>query len=1407
MYSSGIPFIATFTVNIPSSWSSGTTPAAYLGLISRTFRTTPSNIFGGLSTANSSSSGFYAWRISYTGAISIQEGTNNATASWATVNNNSIGTYTQPPALTTANYGSTATFSIIYSGNSGTPGQFQYAINGTVYCTSVVADPTNISPIGLGIYVDGTSNTFPVGPFATVTFTQGLGATGPTGNTGPTGATGITGPLGFGSWSMDATNSTNMFITAGTQNITMRTASTLSKFFSNEAFPSSMQYSLSLRLNGTTFPSSGNMYFGLVSQNNKTSTSDPPSSSANSATNGVYCIKIAFTAGGVGAKTVQEGSTNISATGTTYVWSGTSVPTANSVLGIIYTPSGGGGTFYYMLDGAVFCTSTISSTANIPPLSLALYLPNTFTIANSNIGVATFYPVIGPTGFTGSTGQQGPTGTTGIPGLGTYTWDTTKIANATTSGVYAQSTNSAALTAPSSVPNSSTSGTSFPPTAITSGAGGNAYPSAVSFPFIFTNEAYSDPFSITFILDNTSVPTVTAGTAAAAFNLYVGVTRSKTTWLTSTNSLAGLTQSPYYGVNSAGGVASQLTQPTGAWLNDLVPAFDYMFSVGRSQKGWNLTSMIENGGANGATASNYKETIFSTNMASPSPSQMTVTGTPYTYLNITYTGTSIVYTVNNTKWREITPYTPISTSTPLYGAIMLGILPSNVKVAIASFARIGSSLQGPPGPMGSSVLSIKPINNTQSTPAGVTPYSSASTIALSGNQISFTNIMQANTNSNPDIGGEWAFITAPIVSSTTVNFVINFSNGFSGTNIKRVEVGLRRIRNTFGGTPGADITQENPPLSSPFTDSNLDYSVYIVNDRFIIRAAPLVSTSSSTVFPVSTLNNVTTSANYGRLSVLTTTAGYTSATATPDVSLASDTTQAAWYTGPLGQPVTLNISIVYTGNTVSFYMNGTIITTKIGTSIPCITSSAPYYAAVRVLSQTPGDDTVSVNLLPAQGPTGPFTATNLYLVSKAPTSVLNMNNSSSISVVKSGTVNLDTTDLPFVYSANPLTGSFVLNFLFNGLAASATSADGGTVTGTSAVEFAVGLVNSMATRDAFDGTSTNPMLYGILINGGSLLFKTDSSSYVTSTGPNTAAVTTAPGNAIQMTDTTALAVRPRKNYSIQIKYDGINLSYYYNSTLLLPASAPTTQAYTFTPAVKGPYYLVMSFANGDQYSSIPVGQSIPPTNFKLQVLMSEIFGGPNSLLGTTLTHLQTFKTTAMLGTVQADIPFILDTTNSSSITSPEVVYSSANNYFTYVATDGTSKAMINLTVNFWSMGAFAISCKLYDSSSTVKMTTPGLGTTLSVFGSGMTAVSTYSLSMKITFLMNSGDKFVFSGYGLNGASASLSAGSTIAVEKLPVAQGGGGQRWVNVHPIPKRHPSRKSSLRISRVSTKKGGRK
>jgi hypothetical protein len=264
------------------------------------------------------------------------------------------------------------------------------------------------------------------------------------------------------------------------------------------------------------------------------------------------------------------------------------------------------------------------------------------------------------------------------------------------------------------------------------------------------------------------------------------------------------------------------------------------------------------------------------------------------------------------------------------------------------------------------------------------------------------------------------------------------------------------------------------------------------------------------------------------------------------------------------------------------------------------------------------------------------------------------------------------------------------------------------------------------------------------------------------------------------------------------------MSYYVDGVLMQVTGAVAGS--TFTPTNKGPFYLVMSFANADQFSSIPAGQTTPPTNFTLQVTMSEIFGGTNNLLGTTLTHLQTFNTTYAMATavptavIGTYATFTLDATNSTANTPPEVVYNSSNGQFTYTASDNASKAMINLTINVSAAGTFNMRYLVFNSTPTLKITGP----TIPASGAG----TAWGLTMKVSFILNNGDKFILQAWAT--AATSFITGSTVVVEKLPVAQGGGGQldhRWVNVHPIPKRHPSRKSSLRISKSSTKKGNRK
>ena len=292
---------------------------------------------------------------------------------------------------------------------------------------------------------------------------------------------------------------------------------------------------------------------------------------------------------------------------------------------------------------------------------------------------------------------------------------------------------------------------------------------------------------------------------------------------------------------------------------------------------------------------------------------------------------------------------------------------------------------------------------------------------------------------------------------------------------------------------------------------------------------------------------------------------------------------------------------------------------------------------------------------------------------------------------------------------------------------------------------------------------------------------------------------------MQLTNNASQTIPRGGNHSLQIRFDGTNMSYYVDGQLATPV---TGQSFTFAPIDKGPYYLVMSFANGDQFSTIPLGQTVPPTNFTLQVTMSELFGATN-LLGTTLTHLQTFTvrtspaysvpTTVPTAVITTFVPFTLDSANSSA-TAAEVGYSGG--VFTYVASDGASRAMINLTINVSAALTFNMRYLVFGSTSTPKITGP----TIPASGTS----TAWGLTMKASFILNSGDKFILQAWATT--ATEFLTGSTLIVEKLPVAQGGGGsrsedQRWINVKPIPKRHPSRKSSLRMSRMSTKKESRK
>jgi hypothetical protein len=1179
-----------------------------------------------------------------------------------------------------------------------------------------------------------------------------------------------------------------------------------SKIFSNEVYPNTANYAVSFTILPTTIPT-GTSYFGLINVSSRTKVVTDVNTIIQSPTVGFYGFKFVGT-----AITIQEGTGNYSAAwtltanGSIGAWGTATTASPNMVLMIMYNS----GVMTYFCNGVRLATS-MSPVTNIASLGFAIFTDTTWS--SGPIANVTFSQGLGPTGPLGVTGPTG-FGSTGFAGPGTFTWDTTAGKNIITSGnnpisgISAQSSNLTALTAPIATTPSTTNAITNAPA---------VYTTSASFPFAFTNEGYSEPFSITFMIDSTNAPSVT-GTAVAAFNAYFGVTQTKAYSLTSTSILP---VNIYYSLGTAMGTATiiPVTPTTGSpWLNDLVPSFDYMFSLGRGQKGWALTSMIENRGAQGATAPNYTETVFTngtptTNDLVPSTpiSMPFVTGgqaTTFTYLNITYSGSEIIYSVNNVRWRSI----PISTMPgPMYGAIMLGILPRGVNVYITNFVRIGQQFTGPMGVTGSSMISIRPINNAS--------YNSQANIGIAGSTISCRNV--TNTSATPDMGGEWTFITTPITSACTVNYTINLPGGFgAGASVKRIEVGLRRIRNTIGsapGNPGADITQENPSRTTPNADSNIDYSVYIVNDKFMVRATPNVS---ATAYPSSTVNSTPSSAYYGRMSILpinsTQSVVYTDATAVTNILTDTSQNNTSWYaTSSESTAVTLNISIVYTGNSVTFNINGVPIMTRLGSTVPFLSSAAPYYAAVRMLSISPAD-TVTLSITPAQGPTGAFTTGNLSFTSRAPANVLALGNSNTISVIKPGIVNLDTVDLPFVYSNNPLTGPFVLNFLFNtNTGASTLATDGGPVSTTAhAIEFAVGLVSTVAARNAFNGTSTNPMLYGMMVNGTTVAYKTNSGSFVSTSGPNV--ITPSPGasTTIQMTNLAAPITMPFSgNHSLQIKYDGTNLSYYVDGQIIVPAG----QAFTFTPPIKAPYYLVMSFANGDQFSSVPLGRTVPPTNFSLQVISSELFGA-TGLLGPAQSHLQKFDVNTpqpaawtgaptAVNTASSYVIFTKDTVNSS-VSAAEIAHT--NGIFTYTAADGSSRAMVNLTVNITStVAAFSYRCVVFTGqpSATAKMIFPSAsGWAQSMAASaGMGAAYPWTSNAKFSFILNSGDSYVLQAYG-TGQSVTSWAGSII-VEKLPVAQGGGGRR-VPVTPIQKRRKFNSLKVRkASRVYTKKGAKK
>jgi hypothetical protein len=270
--------------------------------------------------------------------------------------------------------------------------------------------------------------------------------------------------------------------------------------------------------------------------------------------------------------------------------------------------------------------------------------------------------------------------------------------------------------------------------------------------------------------------------------------------------------------------------------------------------------------------------------------------------------------------------------------------------------------------------------------------------------------------------------------------------------------------------------------------------------------------------------------------------------------------------------------------------------------------------------------------------------------------------------------------------------------------------------------------------------------------------------------------------------------------------------FYVDGSVILPTTTLAGQTYTFAPTNKGPYYLVMSFANSNQYSSIPTGLIAPPTNFDLQVTMNDLFTGP-SIVGTAIQiqqyniMAQTIPTAAPTVVNTPSLRWTIDTPNSSSAS--EISYvdtaSPAAGVFTYRAVDGSSRAMVNLIMNVMNTGSTFYIRYIVFTGQPATTTTPGPRTV----GPWIQSVGT-SLTMKVSFLMNHLDSFVLQMYGPAGTLS-----GTLVVEKLPVASGGGGQeggggssglyRNIQMYPIPKR--GKHNSLRVRKASTKSGTKK
>jgi hypothetical protein len=131
--------------------------------------------------------------------------------------------------------------------------------------------------------------------------------------------------------------------------------------------------------------------------------------------------------------------------------------------------------------------------------------------------------------------------------------------------------------------------------------------------------------------------------------------------------------------------------------------------------------------------------------------------------------------------------------------------------------------------------------------------------------------------------------------------------------------------------------------------------------------------------------------------------------------------------------------------------------------------------------------------------------------------------------------------------------------------------------------------------------------------------------------------------------------------------------------------------------------------------------------------------------------------------------------------------------------------MVNLTVSITSTAAaFSYRCVVFTGqpSATAKMVFPSA----TGWAQSMGTANPWTSNSQFSFILNSGDSFLIQGYGTSQSTSSW-AGSII-IEKLPVAQGGGGGRRATVTPIQKRRKFNSLKVRkASRVYTKKGAKK